>query len=56
MVVSSKMPKNVKDVEGPSTLDYFTGALILLHRDSIAVKLFMQLSVLADPAVNKSSK
>jgi len=56
MVVSSKMPKNVRDVEGPSTLDDFTGALILLHRDSIAVKLFMQLSVLADPAVKKSSK
>jgi len=50
VVVSSKMPKNVKDVEGPSTLDNFTGVLILSHRDSIAVKLFMQLSVLADPA------
>lgn len=56
VVVFSKMPKNVNDVEGPSTLDEFTGALILLPRESIAVKLFMQLSVLADPAVKKSSK
>ena len=50
VVVPSKMTKNVRDVEGP---DDFTGALIFLHRESIAVKLFMQLSVLADPAVKK---
>ena len=56
VVVSSEMPKNVRDVEGPSTLDDFSGALILLHRESIAVKLFMQSSVLADLAVKKLSK
>jgi len=42
VVVFSKMPKNYNDVEGPSTLDDFTGALILLSKESIAVKLFMQ--------------
>ena len=50
------MPRNVNDVEGPSTLDDFTGALIFLQRESIAFKLFMQLSVLAPPAVKKSSQ
>ena len=39
MVVSNKIPKNVNVVDGPSTLDDFTGALILLQRESIAVKL-----------------
>ena len=55
-VVSNKMPKNVNVVDGPSTLDDFTGALILLQRESIAVRLFMQSLELAGPAVKKSSR
>ena len=38
MFMFSKMPKNINDLVGLSTLDDFTGALILLHRESIAVK------------------
>jgi len=56
VVLSSKIPKNVRDVERPSTLNDSTDTLILLHRESIAVKLIMQLSVLADLAVKKPSK
>jgi len=56
VVVFSKMPKNVNNVEASSTLDDFTGALILVHKESIAIKLFMQSSALAGPAVKKSSK
>ena len=54
VVVFSKMPKNVNDVEGPSTLDDFTGVLILLHWEIITVKLLMQSSVLTGLAVKKS--
>ena len=56
VVVSSKLPKNVNVVDGPSTLDDFTGALILLQRESIAVRLFMQSLELAGLAVKKSSR
>jgi len=53
VVAFSKMPWNVNDVDGPSTLDSFTGALILLHRESIAVKLFMQLLVLTSENLSR---
>ena len=56
VMVSSKMPKNVNVVDGPSTLDDFTGALILLQRENIAVRLFMQSFELTGPAVKKSSR
>ena len=56
VVVSNIMPKYVNVVDGPSTLDCFTGALILLQRESIAVRLFMQSLEWAGPAVKKSSR
>jgi len=51
-----KMPWNINDVQEPSTLNDFTGALILPLRESIAAKLFMQSSVLVCPAVKKLSR
>ena len=56
VVVSNKIPKNVNVVDGPSTLDDFTGALILLQRESIAVRLFMQSLEFAGLVVKKSSR
>ena len=52
----NRMPKNVSDVDGPSALDDFTGALIFLQRESIAIKLFLWSSVLAHLAVDRSSR
>ena len=40
---SNKKPKNVNVVDGPSTLDDFTGAFILLQREPIAMRMFIQL-------------
>ena len=56
VAVFSRMPRNVNTVDGPSTLDDFTGALILLQKESIAVRLFKQSLVSAGSAVKKSSK
>jgi len=36
------MPKNADDVEELVALNEFTGRLMLLHRKSIAVKLFLE--------------
>ena len=56
VVVFGRMPRNVNDVDGPSTLDDFISTVILLQRESIAVRFFMQSLMLAGSAVKKSSK
>ena len=54
LALSNKVLKSVSVVDGSSTLDDFTGALILLQREIIAVRLFMQLLELCGPAVKIS--
>ena len=50
------IPRNVKQVVGPSTLDGFTGALILSQNVNMVWRLLAQMLEFAGPAVRKSSR
>ena len=50
------MPRKVNDVVGPSTLDSLMGALMSLHKLSVACKFAEHCDEWAGPAVKKSSK
>ena len=54
--VSITIPRNMSRVDGPSILEVLTGALILLHRESIACRLSEHSSVPGEPAAKKSSR
>jgi len=51
-----RIPRKVKDVEGPSTLDDLIGALMLLHNVNIDCKFSEHCDEFAGPAVKKSSR
>jgi len=54
--VSITIPRNVSQVDGPSTLEVLTGALISLHKESIACRLSKHSVVPGKPLVKKSSR
>ena len=45
------MPRNVKEIVGPSTFDSLMGALMLLHKETIDCKFSEHCCELAGPAV-----
>ena len=51
--VSITIPKNVILVEGPSILEDFTGALMVVQRDSIDCRLSVHSVEPGEPAVKK---
>ena len=56
LCVSSKMPKKVIEVDGPSSFSCLVGALTLLQRERIRCILRWQQSEPGGPAVKKSSR
>ena len=54
--VSMIIPKNERQVDGPSILDDFTGALICSQRESMVVRLLEHSLESGEPAVKKSSR
>ena len=50
------IPRNVKDVMGPSTFNGFIGAFILSHNVSMLWRLLAQAFEFGGPAVRKSSR
>ena len=50
------MPRKVREVEGPSTLDSLIGALMLVYKVNIDSRLSEHCDELAGPAVKKSSR
>ena len=56
VVVSSKIPRNVSRVDGPSSLSGLVGAFIFSHRWFILAMFWWQVGEPAVPAVKKSSR
>ena len=56
VMVSNSIPKKVMEVEGPSILDDFIGALMRSDSDSIQLRLLLQIVESGGPAVRKSSR
>ena len=54
--VSITIPKNVILIEGPSILEDFTGALMIVQRDNIDCRLSVHFVEPGEPAVKKSSR
>ena len=52
--VSITIPKNVILVEGPSILEDFTGALMVVQKDSIDCRLSAHSVEPGEPAIKKS--
>ena len=50
------IPRSVRQVVGPSTLDGFIGAFILSHNVSMVWRLDAQMFESGGPAVKKSSR
>ena len=55
-VVSIKIPKNERRVEGPSILDGFPGALMYSQSETMVIRLLEHLSEAGDPAIKKLFK
>ena len=55
-VVSMKIPKNERRVEGPLILDGFPGALICSQSETVIIRLLGHLSEAGDPAIKKLFK
>ena len=56
VMVSNCIPRKVMEVDGPSILDDFIGALMRSHNDSIELRLLLQIVESGGPAVRKSSR
>ena len=56
LLVSIAIPKKVSCVEGPSIFEVLTGALLHLHRETIACRLSEHSVEHGEPAVKKSFK
>ena len=55
-VVSMKIPKNERRVEGPSIFDGFPGALIYSQSETVVIRLLEHLSEAGDPAIKELFK
>lgn len=50
------IPKNKRQVDGPSILDDFTGILICLQKESMVIRLLKHSFESGDPAIKSSSR
>ena len=55
-MVSNCIPRKVMEVDRPSILDDFIGALMHSYNDSIEIRLLLQMGKSGGPAVRKSSR
>ena len=56
VMVSKCIPRKVIQMDGPSILEDFMGALICLHSANMELRLWLQMGESDNPAVRKLSR